>query len=127
MTIALPVANVLAGAAVTDFEATVAWYADLFGRPHDAAPMDGLAEWSFPTGGWLQVFADAERAGHSSVTLIVSDIAAVRASLAASGHTVEWSFDGDVTSGDVIRDPDGNRIVFAASANPDRNPSAAGY
>lgn len=119
------VTNVLAAIAVREHAPAVAWYAALFGRPHDAAPMEGLAEWSFPTGGWLQVFADAERAGTSSITLVVDDIEAARRSLAAAGHESEWTFDGPTTSGTVVRDPDGNRVVFARSNDPIANPSAA--
>lgn len=121
----MKVTNVLAAIAVREHAPAVAWYAALFGRPHDAAPMDGLAEWSFPDGGWLQVFVDAERAGTSSITLVTDDIEATRRSLAASGHESEWTFDGPVTSGAVVRDPDGNRVVFAHSTDPTINPSAA--
>ena len=123
----MTVTNVLAAIAVREHATAVAWYAALFGRPYDAAPMEGLAEWWFPAGGWLQVFADAERAGTSSITLVVDDIEAARRSLAAAGHESEWSFDGPITSGTVVRDPDGNRIVFAHSADPASNPSAAGW
>ena len=66
-------------------------------------------------------------AGTSSITLVVDDIEAARRSLAAAGHESEWSFDGPITSGTVVRDPDGNRIVFAHSADPASNPSAAGW
>lgn len=121
----MKVTNVLAAIAVRDLASASEWYSALFARPHDAAPMDGLVEWSFPGGGWLQVFVDAERAGTSSITLVVDDIEAARTSLAAAGHESEWTFDGPVTSGTVIRDPDGNRVVFARSADPATNPSAA--
>lgn len=118
------ISNVLAAIALTDLEAAEAWYAALFGRGRDAAPMDGLVEWRFPGGGWVQVFTDADRAGHMSISLVTDDIEAVRARLGEAGHAIEWSFDGPVTSGTVIRDPDGNRIVFAQSMNVAINPSA---
>lgn len=121
----MQIANVLAAVAVRDLEAAESWYAALFGRGRDAAPMDGLVEWRFPAGGWVQVFADADRAGHTSISLVTDDIEAVRAALHKAGHAIEWSFDGPVTSGAVIRDPDGNRVVFAQSMNVEINPSAA--
>ncbi|MGX1305831.1 catechol 2,3-dioxygenase-like lactoylglutathione lyase family enzyme [Amorphus suaedae] len=121
----MAVTNVLASIAIRDLAAAIQWYAALLGRPHDASPMEGLAEWSFDGGGWLQVFVDADRAGTSSITLVVDDIEATRRSLAAAGHDSEWTFDGPTTSGTVVRDPDGNRVVFARSNDPVINPSAA--
>ena len=37
--------KVLADVAVDDFALTLTWYERLLGRPADAAPMEGLAEW----------------------------------------------------------------------------------
>ena len=37
--------KVLADVAVDDFASALTWYERLLGRPADAAPMDGLAEW----------------------------------------------------------------------------------
>lgn len=122
----MTIRNALAGIAVHDLAAASAWYARLLGREPDAAPMPGVAEWAFPAGGWLQLFVDAAHAGHGSLTLVVDDIAAARDRLRAQDHAIEWDFDGDVTSGAVIRDPDGNRVVMAQSQDPVRNPSAAG-
>ena len=68
--------NALANILVRDFGAARDWYAVLFGRAPDAEPMEGLAEWAFPAGGWLQVARDPEGAGRGSVTLAVSDIGA---------------------------------------------------
>jgi len=120
----MQISNVLAGVAVHDLEASERWYATLFGRARDAAPMEGLVEWRFPGGGWVQVFADPGRAGQASVTLVVDDIGALREALQETGHAIEWSFDGAVTRGAVIRDPDGNRVVFAQSMTIEINPSA---
>ena len=119
------VANVLAGLGVRELETAHGWYVCLLDREPDASPMESLLEWRFPGGGWLQIFVDAGRAGHGTVTLAVDDIGAMRARLAEKGHEIEWSFDGDVTSGTVIRDPDGNRVVFAQSMDAEKNPSAA--
>src|SRR5919106_2902236 len=103
------ITNALAGVAVHDFDSGVDWYARLLGRDPDTRPMEGLAEWRFAGGGWLQVFADTERAGSSSVTLVESDL-----------DRRLWTMDipvSDITRSDFIdtarfRDPDGNLIVF---------------
>ena len=59
----MPVNRVLAGLAVADVDAALLWYERLFGRPADALPMEGLAEWHVPSGGVVQLIASAERAG----------------------------------------------------------------
>ena len=40
----MTIEKVLAGIAVGDFASAQAWYGRLFGRPADAAPMEGLVE-----------------------------------------------------------------------------------
>ena len=55
--------NALASVAVKDIKAAVQWYEKVFGRPVDSTPMPKLAEWNFPSGGWLQVYVLPERAG----------------------------------------------------------------
>jgi hypothetical protein len=72
------------------------------------------------------VFADAERAGKGSVTVIVEDIEACRRDLEAKGVDIDSSGDGGTTRITIITDPDGNRIVFAQSEDRERNPSASG-
>jgi hypothetical protein len=48
----MAIENVLASVAVKDLNTAVLWYEKVFGRPADATPMPGLAEWKFPGGGW---------------------------------------------------------------------------
>ena len=43
--------KVLADVAVDDFASALTWYERLLGRPADAEPMDGLAEWHLAEGG----------------------------------------------------------------------------
>ena len=66
--------NALASVAVHEIKAATQWYAKVIGRPADATPMPELAEWKFPGGGWLQVYALPEQAGSCSCTLTVSNI-----------------------------------------------------
>lgn len=70
----MSVNRVLAGVAVADVDAALPWYERLFGRPADALPMAGLAEWHFASGGVVQLVASAERAGRSLLTLDVDDL-----------------------------------------------------
>jgi predicted enzyme related to lactoylglutathione lyase len=106
--------KVLANVAVDDFPSALTWYERLLGRPADAAPMEGLAEWHLAEGGGMQVSDDEARAGWSSVTLMVQSLDDQLAALRAEGIPV-----GPIqgTPGLVkvatATDPEGNRITFA--------------
>jgi predicted enzyme related to lactoylglutathione lyase len=63
-----------AGVAVTDFDAAVAWYGRLFGRPADVIANDHEVMWRFADAAWLYVVADPERAGRALLALSVSDL-----------------------------------------------------
>lgn len=110
----MTVTRLFAELAVSDHEAAVAWYAQLFGRPADARPMDGLAEWHFPQTGGLQVFLDPGRAGRGLLTLGIDDLEVALGALAEEG--VVPVARGDATSLGVpfatIEDPDGNAITL---------------
>ena len=104
--------GVLAQATVRDEGRAERWYSALFGRPPDDRPMPGLLEWHFGNDAGLQVWAEAGRAGDSTVVLDVDDLDAVAGHL----HTIGL---GDHSPGQArssrilpIEDPDGNRIVF---------------
>ncbi|WP_151481941.1 VOC family protein [Streptomyces albicerus] len=101
--------HVLAVAPVGDIESAVAWYEQLLGRPADARPMAGLADWHISTTGWVQVFESPEHAGGALVNLVVDDLDKVLAELADRG----------ITAGPV--QPGGRRVRFAAVHDPDGN------
>lgn len=109
----LDVTNVLSGLAVRDMDAAGEWMTRLLGRPADAQPMDGLADWHLPPHGTLQLVLDPDRAGGSMVTLHVPDIAAARAELAERDLDLRYD---DTTSAKVkfghLTDPDGNSITI---------------
>jgi predicted enzyme related to lactoylglutathione lyase/ketosteroid isomerase-like protein len=108
----MAISNALASVAVKDIKAAVQWYAQVLGRPPDSSPTPELAEWAFPGGGWLQVYALPERAGSCSCTLAVEDVDAEAARLEKLGVAT-----GDRMGGQVrvlmVRDPDGNSIAFS--------------
>ena len=70
----MTISNALASLAVKGIKAAVQWYEKVLSRPADSTQMPGLAEWKFAGGGWLQVYALAERAGSGPCTFTVSDI-----------------------------------------------------
>ncbi|HEY4257638.1 MAG TPA: VOC family protein [Candidatus Udaeobacter sp.] len=109
----MAVKNILAGIAVTDLEGAEVWYDNLLGRAPDVRPMDGLVEWKFPQGGWLQLFTDKERAGKGSVTLVETDFEARLTALKKLGLKINSVMAGDKVKTCIIHDPEGNQIVFA--------------
>ncbi|MBA3300320.1 MAG: VOC family protein [Thermoleophilaceae bacterium] len=121
----MPIVKVLAELAVADLEKALGWYERLFGRPADALPMEGLAEWHSPEGD-LQVFADTDRAGRGLLTLEVDDIRNHVAEAAERGVPVEPI--DDASSETVLfvtlTDPDGNQVTLVEqrSAQAEVNP-----
>ena len=109
----MSVKNALAGVAVSHLTSSIDWYTSLFGRGPDTLPMKELAEWKFETGGWVQVFEDEKRAGSSSVTLVETDVKSRIKDLEANSIEIVSKTDSDVIKLAIIKDPDGNQIVFA--------------
>ena len=106
------VANALASLAVFDLETAQPWYEQLLGPGNRV--METVAEWQFPSGGGLQVYAGPERAGQGSCTLVVADVDAVvehlhQTGLAPGAAAVSHDWVDPV----MLRDPDGNSIAFA--------------
>ena len=58
----MSIAKVYANLSCRDLSASTRWFAVLFGRDHDTAPMDGLHEWDCGSGG-LQLYEKPEHAG----------------------------------------------------------------
>ena len=105
------VSHVLAVVPVSDIDRSVAWYERLLGRPADARPMATLADFHVSPSGWLQVFADADRAGTVAVNLAVDDLDRTRADLQAAGFDVSGEF--EVSRGVrliPLADPDGSTV-----------------
>jgi predicted enzyme related to lactoylglutathione lyase len=104
--------NALAGVAVTNLDDAIRWYE----RVLEAAPrrpMPEVAEWQFASGGALQVFVDAERAGRSSVTFVVSNVDDQIAALTAGGIQILNTTNSALVRTAIVKDPDSNQIVFA--------------
>jgi predicted enzyme related to lactoylglutathione lyase len=110
----MPVNRVLAALAVADVDSASRWYESLLGRPADALPMDGLAEWHFTEGGAIQLVQDADRAGRSLLTLDVDDLEQELVTLRERG--IQPGAMDDTTSDKVlfatVTDPEGNAITL---------------
>lgn len=109
----MSIRNALASVAVKDLSVAVQWYQRLFGRPPDSSQQPGVAEWKFEGGGWLQVYENAERAGHGSVTLSVSSLDEQIADLVRCGLDPGRQMISEKARVVMIKDQDGNSIAFA--------------
>ncbi|CAA9444404.1 MAG: hypothetical protein AVDCRST_MAG66-4293 [uncultured Pseudonocardia sp.] len=107
----MAVQRVLAQSTVSDLEVAERWYTTLFERQPDARPMPGLLEWHLGETFGVQVWAEPDRAGRSSVVLDESDLDALAARLTRSG--LHHAGPQQATSSRILllQDPDGNRIV----------------
>lgn len=108
----MTVQRVLAQATVRDVVAAERWYTTVFDGPPDARPMAGLIEWHLGDAFGVQVWAEPDRAGRSSMVLDETDLDALAARLSKAG--VEHAGLEQATSLRILRlcDPDGNRVVF---------------
>ncbi|HEY1656594.1 MAG TPA: hypothetical protein VGF86_15935 [Candidatus Tumulicola sp.] len=120
----MAIRNALAGIAVRDFRASLKWYERLLGRAPDARPMQGLAEWEFPAGGWIQVFEDDARAGSASVTLADDDLRTRVADLQDRGIPVVSKSESPEVKIAIVKDLDGNQIVFAQGGDDNHRSTA---
>lgn len=108
----MSVTKVLSVVPVADFETSIAWYERLLGRPADARPMPGLADWHLTDTAWVQVYRDPDHAGSTALNFAVDELSAHTTELAARGITL-----GEVTTTDKnaklasVTDPAGNTIT----------------
>lgn len=108
----MAIERVLAQMTVRDLEAAAGWYTGLFGRGPDARPMDGLVEWHLGDAYGVQVWAEPERAGRSTMVLGESDLDERVALLDRAGIAHDGAQDATSSRILPLTDPDGNRIVF---------------
>lgn len=100
-----------AGVRVRELGVATEWYSRLFGRQPDIVPNEDEVMWRVTDGAWLYLLRDAPRAGHSLVTICVSDLEAAVAELADRGVKL-----GAIAAvGDAARkarghDPEGNSV-----------------
>jgi catechol 2,3-dioxygenase-like lactoylglutathione lyase family enzyme len=116
---AVEVTHTFGGVAVTDFAAAYQWFVRLFGRAADMFPHDGEAVWRLTTSASVYVVHDAERAGHSLLTLAVGDLDACASHLRENGFAYSEHSDGGAPLRLLVKDDDGNTIaLFQDPARP---------
>ena len=108
----------MASVAVKDLKTAVQWYEKLLGRSPDSTPLPEVAEWEFPDGGWLQVYALSERAGRSSCTLAVSNLEEESSRLRGLGIDTGGRISSAEIKAIMIKDPDGNSIALTNAVHP---------
>lgn len=105
--------ELFAGIPVRDFDAMIAWYERVWGRPPDFFPEPGEAVWQLTGHGWVYVVHDADRAGHGLLTLLVDDLALLISELESRGiDTGVVKELGPSVPGIRLTDDDGNCISF---------------
>lgn len=109
----MSVTKILSVVPVADFETSIGWYERLVGRPADARPMPGLADWHLTDTAWVQVYRDVDHAGSTALNFAVDDLREHTTELSARGIAL-----GEVTTTDKgaklasTTDPAGNTITF---------------
>ena len=111
----MTIQNVLAQATVSDLTKAERWYSVVLDRGPDARPMNGLIEWHLGETFGVQVWAEPERAGSSSIVLGESDLDGLAARLTEAG--IDHPGPQQVTTSRILplEDLDGNRVVFTGA------------
>lgn len=105
--------DLFAGIFVAEYEAAREWYERLLGREPSFLPHATEAVWELAEHRFLYIVEDAERAGDSTLTVMVDDLDALVAEIASRG--IEPSERETYSSGArkaIYRDPDGNEIGY---------------
>lgn len=113
MTKAIAVQGIYACIQLADFDAGLAFYTKLMGRAPDDQPFPGMAQWRNMNGAGLQLWHDAEHAGHSRTTIVVPVLSEERQRLEAAGITLGPDVTGDWGVVVPLTDPEGNQITLA--------------
>lgn len=109
----MDIEGLYAAVSVSDMDRAETFYTALLGRGPDDWPMDGLIQWRPFDNAGIQLFHDAENAGHCSMTIVTPDMAVARDRLASNGLELEEQYEGDFGIIAHISDPDGNRLNLA--------------
>jgi catechol 2,3-dioxygenase-like lactoylglutathione lyase family enzyme len=110
--------HLFAGLRVRDFQAARPWYERLFGEP-TFFPHDTEAVWTIAEDRSIYVVEHPDGAGNSVVTVLVDDLDAHVAGIAARGlePDEQLTYSGGMRKV-VYRDPDGNEVGFGGAPPP---------
>lgn len=105
--------SMVAVVSVKDYPQALKWYTQLLGREADIFPDAGVAEWQLAEKSWIQVTADPERAGYSTVIIGVRAIDTQRSYCEAAGLPVGELIEvpGVIKMAEII-DPEGNKVAY---------------
>jgi catechol 2,3-dioxygenase-like lactoylglutathione lyase family enzyme len=108
--------DLFAGLPVDDYAAALGWYERLLGAPPTFFATETEAVWELAAHRWVYIEQRPERAGHAMITLLVDDLDATVAEIAARGiePANTETYDNGVRKV-TYRDPDGNEIGFGGS------------
>jgi hypothetical protein len=113
--------QVLATVAASDFAASSAWYARLFGRAPDHSPNASCVEWQIARCTRIQVLPRHDAAlpskplGRASVGIIVPDLDEVLVELQRRQFEVAPQAATHFLRFAPVSDPDGNLVTFVES------------
>ena len=101
--------DLFAGIPVKDFQVSVAWYEQLLGSPPTFFPTDTEAVWELAEHRSVYIEQLPEHAGHARHTILVEDLDAFIAKIAARGlePSMRETYPNDVRKITYL-DPDGN-------------------
>ena len=107
--------HLFAGLRVRDYEAARPWYERLLGEP-TFFPHDTEAVWTLADDRSVYIVEHADDAGHGVVTILVDDLDAHVASVAARGLEPDerLTYSNGVRKA-IYRDPEGNELGFAGT------------
>jgi hypothetical protein len=108
--------TLFAGLRVTHFGAARAWYERLLGAEPSFLPHDTEAVWMRGEEHALYILEDAAGAGHGLITIMVDDLDALVAEIAARGIEPDEreTYPGKARKA-IYRDADGNEIGFGGT------------
>jgi catechol 2,3-dioxygenase-like lactoylglutathione lyase family enzyme len=104
--------DLFAGMRVNDYPAALAWYERLLGSPPTFLATDTEAVWKLAERRWVFIEQRSERAGNSTLTILVDDLDAFVANIAQRGlEPSNWepNLPGGMRKA-VYYDPDGNEF-----------------
>jgi catechol 2,3-dioxygenase-like lactoylglutathione lyase family enzyme len=104
-----------AGIPVSDYAAALAWYERLLGRAPSFFPHDTEAVWELAEHRLVYIVEQPSHAGHALHTILVDDLDALVAGVAARGlEPAKQETYGNGVRKTTYADPDGNQIGFGA-------------
>lgn len=113
----MEVSYVFAGLVVSHRDRAADWYARLFGRPADMLPNDAEAAWQLVDSASLYLLEDPPLAGRGVLTLVVGDLDAMLAEIAARGLAAGPVEEvGTAGRKSVLTDTDGNTVSIVELA-----------